>query len=302
MPKINKNIVIAALARDCEKALRFNIPLIEKLRERFGWSQVVVVENDSKDKTKELLFEWAANSTGIKVISQDFGTLTIPNKSTHISTPSTSLYRIEKMASYRNIYLDYIKTIKHQIDYVIIVDIDIKGFSIDGLIQAIEKDDNSWGAIFSNGITQKKYFGILSKIYFDCFAIYEYPFVGDFSYTQKKLDLTFKSINRNIKKHKKYSVISAFSGIGIYRYEAIDGLKYKAVINTGIVGSAVCEHIPFNIEIIKRGFKNYIDREFVVIYGAEHNLGLILKLYTPYRLFNFTRRYYLNFKKKLISE
>jgi hypothetical protein len=51
----NQNIVIAALARDCEDSLRINIPVIEELRTKFLWSQVVVVENDSIDGTKELL-------------------------------------------------------------------------------------------------------------------------------------------------------------------------------------------------------------------------------------------------------
>jgi hypothetical protein len=58
---INKNIIIAALARNCEDSLRINIPLIEKLRTQFSWSQVVVVENDSIDETKNLLNDWKIN-------------------------------------------------------------------------------------------------------------------------------------------------------------------------------------------------------------------------------------------------
>ena len=54
MTKINKNIVIAALARDCDKSLSKIINLIEELRENFVWSKVVVVENDSKDNTKNM--------------------------------------------------------------------------------------------------------------------------------------------------------------------------------------------------------------------------------------------------------
>jgi len=298
MIKINKNIVIAALARDCEKSLPNMIALIEQLRQRFIWTQVVVVENDSKDNTKNILFRWEKESDGVNIISQDYGTLTIPEIGQVNCDPTISIHRIEKMAFYRNIYLDYVDKLNCEIDYLMVVDIDIDFFSIEGLIQAIDKDENDWGAIFSNGITQTSYFGMRSKIYFDCFAIYEYPLIGDFSYNQKKLDFTFKTINKNVRNHKKYSVISAFSGIGIYRYEAIKGLRYKASLNKAMNGTAVCEHIPFNMEIIKRGFKNYISRDFIVVYGT-HNLGLILKLYVPYSLFNFSRQFYLKFKKTL---
>lgn len=112
MIKVNKNVVIAALARDCEKPLLNNIPLIEELRARFVWSEVVVVENDSKDKTKQILHDWQSRSENVSIISQDFGTLTIPHKSTGVTSPTTTTYRIEKMAFYRNIYLEHIKAIK----------------------------------------------------------------------------------------------------------------------------------------------------------------------------------------------
>ena len=82
---INKNIIIAALARDCEESLRTNIPLIEELRSHFSWSQVVVVENDSKDGTKGLLNDWKINFNDVTIISKDFGTKTIPDKSNLIN-------------------------------------------------------------------------------------------------------------------------------------------------------------------------------------------------------------------------
>ena len=67
----NQNIVIAALARDCEDSLRANIPVIEELRTKFLWSQVVVVENDSIDGTKELLNEWKIIYDKVNIISKE---------------------------------------------------------------------------------------------------------------------------------------------------------------------------------------------------------------------------------------
>lgn len=297
MSKIYKNVVIAILARDCEESLIKNIPLVEELRNKFTWSQVVVVENDSIDDTKKILSDWERISNGVKIISQDFGTKTIPDQTAEITSPTTSYYRIEKMAFYRNIYLDYISTLQHEIDYVIIIDIDIKWFSTDGLVNSILEMRDNWGGIFPNGITKGEIWGVTSKIYYDIFAICEYPVMDVFSFTQESLDKSFKTINKNIKGSKYYSLISAFSGVGIYKYEAIKNLRYTVVKNSVNSTEAICEHIPFNNEIIKAGYRNYISRDFSVIYPMTHNIGLRLKLWIPSNIFNSVQRFYYKLRK-----
>ena len=151
-----KNLLIAALARDCEDSLRVNIPLIEKLRAQFSWSEVVVIENDSIDGTKDLLNDWKIKSNHVTIISTDYGTKTIPDKSDLIANPMTSVQRIDKMVSYRNLYLDYIKQVKHPIDLVIVIDIDVLEISLTGLMNAINSFDHKTGAIFSNGMSVMK--------------------------------------------------------------------------------------------------------------------------------------------------
>jgi hypothetical protein len=293
---IDKNIIIAALARDCEDSLRTNIPVIEKLRSQLSWSQVVVVENDSKDGTKDLLNDWKINSNNITIISNDFGTKTIPDKSDLIINPYTIYQRIDKMVSYRNLYLDYINEVKHPIDLIIIIDIDVIEISLTGLIKVINSFDDQTGAIFSNGMSvMNTPFG-LSEIYYDTFAVWEYPLLNEFSYSPESLAKTFKSINRNLKKSPLYSVISAFGGVGVYNYTAIKDLRYKTVLNPLDQQEAICEHIPFNQEIINRGFKNYIARDFQVIY-QRHNWILVLKLMLPERIFNLLHPIVLKLKK-----
>lgn len=285
--KINRNIVIAVLARDCEKSLPNMIELIEVLRERFVWSQVVVVENDSKDNTKNILFDWEKRKERVKIISQDYGTLTIPEHSVDGIKASISFHRIEKMAKYRNIYLKYINEIRYKIDNIIIIDIDIESFSLEGVVNSVMKCKDNCGAIFANGVTVKRFFGgIYSKIFYDLFAVYEFPIKGNFSFTEETLLNTLKSVSCNLKKLKQYPVISAFGGIGVYNYKAISNLEYTIIANGANENEAVCEHIPFNIEIINLGYENYISRELEVIYG-NHSFGVIMKYYLPKRMFNF---------------
>lgn len=293
---IDKNIIIAALARDCEDSLRINIPLIEELRAQFLWSQVVVVENDSIDCTKELLNDWKINFHNVNIISNNYGIKTIPDKSDLIKNPMTSCQRIDKMVFYRNLYLDYISEVEHPIDLVIIIDIDVIEISLTGLLDVLKSFDNKMGAVFSNGMSvMRTPFG-LSEIYYDTFAVWEYPLTNEFSYTIKSLAGTFKSINRNVKKSPFYSVISAFGGVGVYNYQAIKNLRYKTVLNPLNKQEAVCEHIPFNQEIIKQGFNNYIARDFKVVY-ERHNMTLILKLVLPFKVFNFLYTFILKIKK-----
>ncbi|HEY0667939.1 MAG TPA: hypothetical protein VGD22_07175 [Sphingobacteriaceae bacterium] len=292
---INKNIIFAALARDCEDSLKTNIPLIEKLRTGILWSQVVVVENDSIDGTKELLNQWKVNHENVTIITTDSGTKTIPDKSDLILNPYTSYQRIDKMVSYRNLYLDYISQVDHPIDLVIVIDIDVIEISLTGLINVINSFDDKTGAVFSNGVSIKKTPIGLSEIYYDIFAVWEYPLVNEFSHSPESLARTFKSINKNIKRSPLYQVISAFGGVGVYNYNAIKDLRYKTVLNPLNQLEAICEHIPFNQEIIKRGFNNYIARDFQVIYQI-HNWILILKLVLPTRIFNLLHPVILKIK------
>lgn len=296
MNKINKNIVIAALARDCEKSLPNMINLIEELRSYFVWSQVVLVENDSKDNTKKILFDWEKRKEGVNIVSQDYGTLTIPEQSNDCIKPLVSFHRIEKMAMYRNIYMKHINNIQHNIDNVIIVDIDIESFSIEGAVNAVINCEGSCGAIFANGVTIKRVFGIIfSKIFYDIFAVYEYPIKENFSFTDKSLSRTLKTVMYNLKKDKQYTVISAFGGVSIYNYNAISNLEYGVISNGNNENEAVCEHIPFNTKIIKLGYENFIFRELEVIYG-EHSFGSILKYYLPKQIFDILFKSFKIFK------
>jgi cellulose synthase/poly-beta-1,6-N-acetylglucosamine synthase-like glycosyltransferase len=115
---IQSNVTFAILARDCSHSLQKNIPKIECLRKYFKSSQVVVVENDSKDNTKDILKKWALFSNGIFLLMNDYGIQTIPDISKHNPYPVTSEHRIEKMVKYRNMYMDFIRCQAIQPDYL----------------------------------------------------------------------------------------------------------------------------------------------------------------------------------------
>ncbi|MCX2485259.1 hypothetical protein [Pedobacter sp. MR2016-24] len=285
MEKINKSVVICALARDCEDALHKNIPAVEELRGRFVRSSVVIVENDSVDSTKAILNNWSLTHSNVEIISKDYSTLTLPAPTTDNPYPGTSMDRIEKMAFYRNIYLDWIFSHNKNFDLVIVIDIDIKSFNVTEVVTSILRAPEKWGGIFANGYTDTRIFSkVIYKMYHDMFAFCEefptnkpYFTFGEF-FKQKK------NMNSKLSKNKFLPVLSAFGGIGIYKFEAIDGLRYKTVENGDQYLQAVCEHVLFNLDIIKRDYQCFISRDMNVYYGESEKL-IVLRNLIPLWLF-----------------
>jgi hypothetical protein len=280
-----QSVVICALARDCEDSLRKNIPRIEELRGLFTRSSVIVIENDSKDLTKTLLSEWQKNSAGVNVLSEDLHVVTIPQASAANEYPGTSLHRIGKMASFRNKYMEWIEGNGETYDLVLMIDIDVPDFSIDGIYEAISKAPGDWGALFANGYTDTRILGKpVYTMYFDMYAYMDTWPASKPYVTYGKLFAEKKKMNERLKGRDYLPVLSAFGGIGVYKYEAIAGLRYKAVPNGDQYLEALCEHVPFNKEVADRGFQSYICSGMKVYYGKSENL-IVVRNNVPLWLF-----------------
>lgn len=259
---INKSILIAALARDCKEAIIKNIPKIELLRKEFISSHVVIIENDSKDGTKDILKQWEKQSEGVKVIMNNFGTITISKSSESILHPGSSLHRISKMTKYRNMYMDYAKNVDFRIDYLIAIDIDIEDFSPTDIIKCIKDAPNDWGGLFANGRT---YYYHISK-YFDMFAFLPSNFNEAINF--KNMITNNHILEKLLRQHKFVECISAFGGIGIYKWDIIKDSHYETFPNNNSkIFEMQCEHISLNKNVINKGYKNYICSSMKVSYG-----------------------------------
>ena len=64
----SSSVVFCGLCRDVENILPYNIARIEKTREFFKESSVVIVENDSVDKTKDILSFYASTHKNGEII------------------------------------------------------------------------------------------------------------------------------------------------------------------------------------------------------------------------------------------
>lgn len=280
-----ESIVICALARDCADSLIANIPRIESLRKHFLYSEVIVIENDSKDNTKEVLVEWQNNFTGVNLISEDYDTETFLQKNSSNPNPGTSIYRIQKMAAYRNMYMDWIAQRNRQFDYVMMIDIDVADFSIQGIMDSLANAPKDWAGIFANGYTNTNLFGTrVYRVYHDLYALLIKKPAGLPFITFPQMFRNSKEINGKMAKTPYLPVISAFGGLGIYKYDLVFNLKYKCIENKDHSIEAVCEHIPFNMEVCSNAAQNYIARNMEVYYGETNKL-MVLRNLLPLKLF-----------------
>ena len=283
-----ENLYICGLARDCKANLVKNISKIESIRSYFKNSNVFIVENDSKDGTKEVLNKWAQSSNNINLLSFDTNSLTIPLKSSDTPFPATSFGRTEKMVSFRNIYMNYInKLAPSENSLVLIIDLDIQDFNSENIISIIKSAPTDWGAIFSYGCEWLRLFKVKFRpIYFDMFA-----FARDSSFlvepiTSSKMANIKKNIDKEINNVDFYRCISAFGGLGIYKLDAILGLKYQANANNDNEVKIRCEHLDFNYAVSERGYSIYISKKFWADYGPP-SFKTLIRNYLPDFIYMF---------------
>ena len=280
----DKTVVIAALARNCARQLPDNIKRIEALRCFFSKSYIIVIENDSEDATKQILKKWEKGSADVYVISKDFKTNTIPSKVENVD-PGTSAFRIEKMAKYRNMYMEFIDSFNFPIDYVIMLDIDVKYFSIKGVVDSILTAPSNWGALFAYGVANVCYAGWnLFPCYYDCYAFVpanqrKYKLSSDNFLLPRKFLFGRMFFTRYL------PCISAFGGIGIYKYQLISGKRYYCQKNP-VENSmeCFCEHVPFNHSLLDSVHMNYISRSLRVNYQESVTLRSFISLFIPCQL------------------
>ena len=283
----SKSIIITALARDCADNLEGNIARIEELRSYFAKSKVVVLENDSKDKTPQILKAWEKSSDGVKCISEPLPSDKIINL--HAKNPKfedKSLWRISKMAYLRNRLIELSKEMG-EFDFYMLLDIDVFSFSVDGILKALYDAPSDWGGLFANGSIKYIHNGYCPKmpLQYDVYAFFkekeDIMSIG-FSYLQEMNQFNrSRYMSDNIYTHDYFACLSAFGGIGIYKYDLIRNLTYSAIVPQNFRGENIClcEHLSVNNQIWGNGYKCYIAKNMEVCYGIYEKKGLLGFLY-----------------------
>lgn len=233
------NLAIAGLARDCARVLPRILPRIQVLRSAFADSSVILIENDSRDRTKKLLQNYSESQPGVIIDSRDTGVAR--------SVPPFSRERIDRMADCRNRYLQIATTLDPQPDFLLVIDLDLHKISEVGIWDSLSMM-NEWDAVTANGLA------LPGKGFRRAFAPYKY---WD-TYALRSVDMAEKpqTTLEIVENRERFSgltpgepsvaVASAFGGAAIYRWPLLKGLHYSSAENNDPEVRSLCEHAVFH--------------------------------------------------------
>jgi glycosyltransferase involved in cell wall biosynthesis len=259
-------IIICAIVRDCGKNLQKNIGTMNRICDLAKAYHVIVFENDSVDNTKQVLKKWTEKSKNIHVSLNDFNSITISPQTTKANKAFTRT-RIEKMAKYRNYYLEYIEKNQIKADYVIVVDLDVYNIDSNGILSSFGMEQD-WDCITANGSVYSPSV-MYRKRYYDTYALVECG-MEDKPQTEKSIreaQYQWAFLKRG---QPPIKVASAFGGLAIYKKEAIVACRYGVLDNMDEKVESRAEHFYLYQQMKKNGYdKIYINPAMYVRYQTQ---------------------------------
>jgi len=293
----NLKVIFVGCARDCAPFIQKSLDNIKYYSSFFKESFKIIVENGSKDKTREILKS-----------NQDKNSLFLFED--HLDNLKTRGLRLQTA---RNIIISSVKSNPKLRNYDLFINMDLDGtgnFRInkDDFIKSIKfiNSQKNIGAVFANQL----------GTYYDMWTLrdknlYKNDFWGEIlqmicaksnynkEISKKNLEEVQDFINKNKtisfdRSQKPIKVLSAFGGFGIYKIECIinNKKKYNGSQNLLIkfkdekkinVNYQKCEHVDFNLGIIEQNYDLFIlpfliNRDFLeVMFPVPAAFKLIIK-------------------------
>ena len=227
----DSQIVVVALARDCEQQLQNSIDLISSLETK--QTNFFVYENDSKDATKDILKHNEITSVCENRNLED--------------TRDRSYIRTYRLAEFRNKCVGWVQDNHSNSDYVIVLDLDADlGFSVNGIYNSI-----GWLNDIPDAGGMGSYSLLLNKnncVHYDSFAVR----LNDWK-PSEELDhnnIWFKNWHP-IVGSDPVQFYSCFGGLAVYKTQAFLCGKYD-----GKLGS---EHVDFHKSLKENGWNMYLN-------------------------------------------
>jgi hypothetical protein len=224
----------------------------------FSDCRFVILENDSKDGTREFLEKWKNEDDRVTIINGDGKSakrdVDMFKKSVQISNREKGPIRIARYVNLRNQLHNSVKHIILSSDFkpshCICLDMD-QNVTLDekGFYDSLEKmaDDKSVIACTAYGKTVKPWTVPFTLYLYDSYAFLDNWLVKNG--TDLRNDMKCRHIFRekiNVSDGKFHQCISNFGGFSVYRTTKEFINNYYAVENIDKKGRCDCEHIGFN--------------------------------------------------------
>lgn len=268
-----KKVVIFGMVRDCGEALKNNIPTVETIGSYFSDYRIVVLENNSKDGTKQILLQWQNVNPKVQISINDFD----ESKYDKIEEDKSyfkyfQLCKLQKYYDYRNMLLNNVEKLGFESDFSILIDMDVIKIDVKGVVTSFG-NEIEWDAITANGYSYAPSF---KRRFHDTFALCEFGL--DKKKQTLKMVRDYRYIFSFLRKGQPFfRVFSSYGGIAIYKTEAIKGLRYAPIFNNFGGVQVRCEHFALFKAMAERGYDRvYINPNMEVFY-QKVTLALIIK-------------------------
>lgn len=239
--------VITGLARDLEDVLPASIARIRGLCDLFADARVVVFENDSRDRTRQILCDWAASDHRVTAICED--------SHDPVNGDNRCARRAERMARYRaRCHAEVLQRFRPY-GSVIVVDFDaVGGWSTDGIANTF--GHSGWDFVGSNGLIYRRSGWHANVVrHYDTWAL--------------RFDDGYRPIATAVAARYVYHrgeplvpVTSCFGGVGIYSMEAFAAGRYE--------GGDDMEHVAFHRAMVAKGFSRlFLNPSQIVVHGRK---------------------------------
>lgn len=258
-------IVIGGMARNIGHVLEKTVARLQRIGKLFLDYRIVILENDSKDNTRNILKDWKAENPRVELVP-----LHEDSVEGHIyrhPLKNNSLYlksHMERMANLRNRLLNYIKSAHSKnFSHVLMCDLDIDGpISLDGMATCFSY--GGWDVMTANGISFNiGNFNLNSTSYFDIFSL---VFLDQ--HPRRNVLATFLKSSVSMK-HRRgdipMQVKSAFGGAAIYTMESL-------VKSAAQYSHEYSEHVCLHLHMADNGYgKIFINPSFLLLHVLRLN-------------------------------
>ncbi|MEX0366538.1 MAG: hypothetical protein AB3N22_10745 [Ruegeria sp.] len=261
MPSQSLNIL--GVVRNGGTALTETLGCIERLRQELAESRVIIATNDNTDDTDRILGDFVAGSNGVDVLTMDGLSATCPD-------------RVDRICHARNEVLGRLFATGPLYPMTLILDLDGPNTALNSqaVLGAMSRRVPHWDAVFGNP----------QPSYYDLYALRCEGWcdedVWQRIHSESKPLFFRKRWRQNLLQRLVYDrqyhipadaplipVKSGFAGLGLYRTDSLDGLRYSS---RGDDGGRVCEHVLLHRQMRARGARLFIDPGLTTLAPSEH--------------------------------
>lgn len=249
-----KRLTIGFLARDIESVLPYTIARLTHLGRFFQFCHIVCFENDSIDKSKEILKSTERNykAGDLDIVSDNISfTLISSNIGKEKNTQDKSLGRRERMAFYRNSLRE--EMLKSTADYYMVYDGDIEGgFSYEGIANSFSYD---WDVCGSNSIIYKTVNDKVQRYYYDSWAWRD---LGNWE-CHEDVEINPRAYHRG---EKPIEVNSCFGGLALYNHKTFSCPSYSYT-------SDDCDHVTLHKQMKNNKCSIFMNPSQLTLYSKS---------------------------------